>query len=112
MAATAFGAVLLAAAWLFSVWPSAFVPQEDQGYLFVPYFLPDAASLDRTQAVGEQAAAFMMKSPAVANVTEVDGYSLIDQQNKTNRGLLFVSLKDFDQRKAADLSAPALIRAA
>ena len=108
----AFGAVVVAAGWLFSVWPSAFVPQEDQGYLFVPYFLPDAASLDRTEAVGKQAADFMMHNPAVANVTQVDGYSLIDQQNKTNRGLLFVSLKDFDKRKAADLSAPAVIKAA
>jgi len=108
----AFAAVVVAAAWLFSVWPGAFVPQEDQGYLFVPYMLPDAASLDRTEAVGGQAAQFMMQNPAVANVTQVDGYSLIDQQNKTNRGLLFVSLKDFDQRKEPALSAPALIQAA
>jgi multidrug efflux pump len=108
----AFGAVVVAAAWLFSVWPGAFVPQEDQGYLFVPYMLPDAASLDRTEAVGGQAAQFMMQHPAVANVTQVDGYSLIDQQNKTNRGLLFVSLKDFEERKDAGLAAPAVIQAA
>jgi multidrug efflux pump len=108
----AFGAVVAAAVWLFSVLPGAFVPQEDQGYLFVPYFLPDAASLDRTEAVGGQAAQFLMQHPAVANVTQVDGYSLIDQQNKTNRGLLFVSLKDFEERKDADLSAPAVIEEA
>jgi multidrug efflux pump len=108
----AFAAVVAAAAWLFSVWPGAFVPQEDQGYLFVPYMLPDAASLDRTEAVGKQAAQFMMQNPAVANVTQVDGYSLIDQQNKTNRGLLFVSLKDFEERKEPALAAPALIQAA
>jgi len=107
-----FAAVVVAAGWLFSVWPGAFVPQEDQGYLFVPYMLPDAASLDRTEAVGRQAAQFMMQNPAVANVTQVDGYSLIDQQNKTNRGLLFVSLKDFQERKEPALSAPALIQAA
>jgi multidrug efflux pump len=88
------------------------VPQEDQGYLFVPYFLPDAASLDRTGAVGSRAADFMMKHPAVKNVTQVDGYSLVDQQNKTNRGLLFVSLKGFEERQSEELSAPALIQAA
>ena len=75
--------------------PRPSCPQEDQGYLFVPYFLPDAASLDRTEEVGSRAADFMMKHPAVQNVTQVDGYSLIDQQNKTNRGLLFVFLKRF-----------------
>jgi multidrug efflux pump len=108
----AFGAIVAAAVWLFSVWPGAFVPQEDQGYLFVPYMLPDAASLDRTEIVGEQAAKFMMQHPAVENVTQVDGYSLIDQQNKTNRGMLFVSLKDFEERKDADLAASGVIQAA
>ncbi|MFZ0470373.1 MAG: efflux RND transporter permease subunit, partial [Thiogranum sp.] len=108
----AFAAVVACSAWLFSVWPGAFVPQEDQGYLYVPYMLPDAASLDRTEAVGERAAAFLMKHPAVENVTEFDGYSLIDQQMKTNRGLLFVSLKDFEERKDPELSASAVIQAA
>jgi len=110
LAFAAFGSVLALAVWLFSIWPSAFVPQEDQGYLFVPYLLPDAASLDRTEAVGKQAADFMMQHPAVANVTQVDGYSLIDQQNKTNRGLLFVSLKDFSEREDVSLQAPAVIK--
>ncbi len=94
---------------LFGKWPTAFVPQEDQGYIFVPYAAPDAASLDRTEALGRKAAEFMSKNPAVANVTEVNGYSLIDSQNKTNNGLLFVSLKDYEQRKSPELSAPALI---
>ena len=94
---------------LFRVLPTGFVPQEDQGYLFVPYFLPDSASLDRTGAVGAQAGAIMRKNPAVANVAQVDGYSLIDSQNKTNYGVLFVSLKDYEERKTAALSADAVI---
>ncbi len=108
----AFALVIAGAVWLFKIWPTAFVPQEDQGYLLVPYFLPDAASLDRTATVGHQAAAFMNSSPAVANVTEVDGYSLIDSQNKTNNGVLFVSLKDYGQRKSVALQAPAVIEEA
>jgi len=96
---------------LFKVLPTGFVPQEDQGYLFVGYFLPDSASLDRTHAVGAQAAAIVGKHPAVANVSQVDGYSLIDSQNKTNFGVLFVSLKDYEQRKGKDLSADAVIAA-
>ncbi len=105
-----FAGVIVLSVWLFSIWPSAFVPQEDQGYLFVPYFLPDAASLDRTEVVGKRAADFMMQHPAVENVTQVDGYSLIDSQNKTNRGLLFVSLKDFEEREGEELSALAVIK--
>ena len=107
-----FLAICLGAGLLFKMIPSAFVPQEDQGYLFVPYFLPDAASLDRTGEVGARAAEFMQKHPAVANVTQINGYSLIDGQFKTSAGVLFVSLKDFEERKDAALRAPALIGAA
>ena len=42
----------------------------------------------------------MRDHPAVANVTQVDGYSLIDSQHKTNFGVLFVSLKDYEERKS------------
>jgi multidrug efflux pump len=94
---------------LFKILPTSFVPQEDQGYIFVPYFLPDSASLDRTHAVGEQAVDILRKHPAVANVTQIDGFSLLDSQNKTNFGVLFVSLKDYEERKGEELGADALI---
>jgi multidrug efflux pump len=104
-----FAVVVLGCVGLFRILPTAFVPQEDQGYLFVPYFLQDSASLDRTGEVGRQAAAVMHKSEAVANISQVDGYSLIDSQMKTNFGVLFVSLKDYEERKTAALSANAVI---
>ncbi|MFO1414455.1 MAG: multidrug efflux RND transporter permease subunit [Burkholderiales bacterium] len=104
-----FAVVVAGCVWLFKILPTAFVPQEDQGYIYVAYFLPDSASLDRTHAVGAQAAAIVRKHAAVDNVSQVDGYSLIDSQNKTNYGVLFVSLKDYEQRKTPDLSADALI---
>ena len=96
---------------LFKILPTAFIPQEDQGYIFVPYFLPDSASLDRTGEVGRAAAEVVRKQPAVANVSQVDGYSLIDSQNKTNFGVLFVSLKDYEERKGPGLSADDVIAA-
>jgi multidrug efflux pump len=97
---------------LFKMLPTAFIPQEDQGYIFVPYFLPDSASLDRTGEVGRAASEAIGKHPAVANISQVDGYSLIDSQNKTNFGVLFVSLKDYEQRKGPGLSADDVIAAA
>jgi len=112
VALVVFAAIVVASGWIFRIWPTAFVPQEDQGYLFVPYFLPGGASLDRTGAVGREAAKFMAAHPAVANVTTVNGYSLIDSQNKTNMGVLFVSLKDYEQRRTPDLQAFAVIEAA
>jgi len=105
-----FVVMIAASLWLFKLVPTAFIPQEDQGYIFTPYFLPDSASLDRTGAVGSRATEIMRKHPAVANVTQVDGYSLIDSQFKTNYGLLFVSLKDYEERGSPDLSADAVIK--
>jgi len=102
-------AVVAATVWLFRILPTSFVPQEDQGYIFVAYFLPDAASLSRTGAVGSEAATIVRAHPAVANVSQVDGYSLIDSQLKTNFGVLFVALKDYEERKSPALSADAVI---
>jgi multidrug efflux pump len=104
-----FGLVIVGCVVMFKVIPTAFVPQEDQGYLLVPYFLPDSASLDRTGAVGAKAAAIMRENPAVANVSQIDGFSLIDSQNKTSYGVLFVSLKGYEQRKTAAASADGVI---
>jgi multidrug efflux pump len=104
-----FAGVIAGSILLFRVLPTAFVPQEDQGYILVPYFLPDSASLSRTGAVGEQAAALLKTNPAVANISQVDGYSLIDSQLKTNFGVLFVALKDYEERQGPGLSADAVI---
>ncbi len=103
--------VILGAVWMFKALPTAFVPQEDQGYIFVPYFLPDSASLDRTHEVGAAAFSVLEKQPAVANIAQVDGYSLIDSQFKTNFGVLFVSLKDYAERKEPGMSANDVIAA-
>jgi len=112
LALVVFACVVVGCVVLFRILPTAFVPQEDQGYVFVAYFLPDSASLDRTGDVGRQAATVMREHPAVANVSQVDGYSLIDSQNKTNYGVLFVSLKDYAERKTAALSADSVIAGA
>jgi len=109
LALGAFAIVIGACVALFEALPSAFVPQEDQGYIFTAYFLPDSASLDRTHDVGAKAADLIRRHPAVANVSQVDGYSLIDSQNKTNFGVLFVSLKDYEARKGPGLSADDVI---
>jgi len=108
----ALGVMIGGSVLLFRALPTGFIPQEDQGYLFVPYFLPDSASLDRTGEVGRAAAESIRRHPAVANISQVDGYSLIDSQNKTNFGVLFVSLKDYEQRKGPGLTADDVIAAA
>jgi multidrug efflux pump len=78
--------------------PSSFLPPEDQGYLLGAVIMPDAASLDRTGAVSAKVTDYFMKQPAVSTVTTVDGYSLLDSQNKNNAGTFFIGFKSFDER--------------
>jgi multidrug efflux pump len=93
--------VFLYAIWhLFSILPTSFVPQEDQGYAMVAIIMPQAASLERTQAVAERADAILAKIPGVATRSLVTGYSLVDAGFKTNAATFFVTFTDFKERYA------------
>ena len=78
--------------------PTSFLPPEDQGYLLGAVIMPDAASLDRTGDVSQKVTDYFLKQPAVSSVTTVDGYSLLDSQNKNNAGTFFIGFKSFDER--------------
>jgi multidrug efflux pump len=83
---------------LFRTTPTAFVPNEDQGYVMSQIIMPDAASLDRTVETSDQVDALFAKNPAVENRTAINGYSFIDSQYKPNVGSFFVTFKDFKER--------------
>ncbi len=97
-------ALVLLAGFLYAIWhlfhviPTSFVPQEDQGYAMAAIIMPQAASLERTQAVAERADAIFAKLPGVATRSMVTGYSLLDSGFKTNAGTFFVTFTDFDER--------------
>ena len=82
--------------------PKAFLPEEDQGYLLGAVIMPDAASLDRTGAVGARVTDYFMKQDAVEGIAMVSGFSLLDSQNKNNAGTFFIGFKDFDERYKMD----------
>jgi multidrug efflux pump len=84
--------------YLFRTIPTAFVPNEDQGYVMAQIIMPDAASLDRTVETTNQVDALFAKNPAVENRTAINGYSFIDSQYKPNVGSFFVTFKDFKER--------------
>ena len=107
---TLFAVMLVAIYGLFEKVPTSFVPDEDQGYVFGVGIMPDGASLDRTEAVGEQMSQIFRANPAVSSVVAVNGYSLLDSQMKTTDTTLFVSFKDYEERKDPKLSAPNVIR--
>jgi multidrug efflux pump len=100
-----FLAAVAGVVFMFRIVPGSFVPEEDQGYLFGVTLMPDASSLERTTGANDQATERMRKNPAVEAVAQIDGYSIIDSQYRTNAGLLFVPLKPFEERQDEGMSS-------
>jgi HAE1 family hydrophobic/amphiphilic exporter-1 len=80
--------------------PTGFLPQEDQGYMYVALQLPDASSLQRTDAAAQQITNALLHTPGIGGVVAVNGFSLLTLTQSTNTAFFFVSLKPWDQRKS------------
>ncbi|BEE08527.1 multidrug efflux RND transporter permease subunit [Aeromonas dhakensis] len=98
----AFGiiAIILASSYvLFHKVPGALVPDEDQGYLIGSVMLPDAAALTRTQAVANDFDKMAMANPSVKDVVTFSGFDILSGSIISNRGLTFITLKDWKERQ-------------
>lgn len=95
-------AVGAVAYWQFARTPTAFIPTEDQGILFVNVQLPDAASQPRTQAVLDKVKDIGRGIDGVANVVTVSGYSLLTGASQPNSGLALIVLKPWEERKTPE----------
>ena len=78
--------------------PGGFMPEEDMGYLLVNIQLPDAASLQRSDAVAKKVEKIIEKYEEVEFVTTAAGFSLLSGSLSTNAGFIFVSLEDWSKR--------------
>ncbi len=79
--------------------PTSFVPDEDQGYLYLNVQLPNAASLQRTQEVATKVENLLAKEPGVEYTTTVLGFSLLSYVRASYTAFAFVSLKEWGDRK-------------
>ena len=91
-----------AALWIGGGIPKSFLPDEDQGYLYVGLVLPDAASLQRTDEASKHVEDVLLKTPGVQSVVSVNGFSLLSFTQSTYTAFYFVTLKPWDQRKSPD----------
>src|SRR5262249_45315341 len=78
--------------------PTSFLPNEDQGYLIAIAQAPPAASLDYTTKAMDKASAILTKNPDIAGVFSVPGFTG-GSSSASNQGLIFLVLKDINQRK-------------
>ena len=82
--------------------PTSFLPDEDQGYMFLHLQLPNAASIERTEDAASKIEKILANTPGVQYTTTVAGFSLLSFVRTTYNGFFFVTLKDWDERKSRE----------
>ena len=80
--------------------PSSFMPDEDQGYIYVSMQLPIAASMERTSAAAKQVEAVLANMPGVQYTTTVVGFNLLSFAHTSYNSFFFVTLKPWGERKS------------
>ena len=78
--------------------PSSFLPEEDQGFLLANAALPAGSSLERTEAVAQEATEIMLNTPGVISVITVGGLDLLNNVSASNTATFFLVLDSWDNR--------------
>ncbi len=102
------GLVAVGAGWFGKTLPTGFLPEEDQGFLYVNVQLPFAASMDRTLGVAKQVEDIVLSTPGVESCTTVAGFTLLSFTRNTYSATFWVSLKDWDKRTKPEESYAAI----
>ncbi|WP_341930214.1 efflux RND transporter permease subunit [Methyloversatilis discipulorum] len=88
--------------------PGGFVPAQDKQYLISFTQLPAGASIDRTEDVIRRMGEIALAQPGVENAVAFPGLSINGFTNSSSAGIVFATLKPFDERKSPELSAGAI----
>ncbi|MCY2987582.1 MAG: multidrug efflux RND transporter permease subunit [Planctomycetota bacterium] len=105
-----YAGLLYLTVWGLRQMPTGFIPNQDQGYLFVVVQLPDSASLERTEEVMTRADQIVRGTPGVAHAIRISGLSFVMGANGSHLGTMFVMLDPFDERRTPELGADAILR--
>ena len=80
--------------------PSSFLPDEDQGYVFISMQLPNAASMERTSEAARQVEKILANAPGVQYTTSVVGFNLLSFVRTSYNAFFWISLKPWHERKS------------
>jgi multidrug efflux pump len=103
-----YGGLLGLTWWTSNHLPTGYIPNQDQGRFYIAVQLPDAASLERTQAASDRIQQVVQPLTGIAHVTEIAGQSFTLNANGSNFGQFFVAFDDFDKRRGPDMTATAI----
>ena len=93
---------------MFKTTPTAFVPQEDQGYFIIITNLPQGASLDRTTAVVKQIEDFVLRQPEAEGIVAMCGQNMLSGSISPSEATMFVNLKYWSEREGPEHAADAV----
>jgi hydrophobe/amphiphile efflux-1 (HAE1) family protein/NodT family efflux transporter outer membrane factor (OMF) lipoprotein len=106
-----YGGLVFLTGWSFNKVPTGFVPTQDKQYLIAFCQLPDGSSLDRTEAVIRKMSDIGLKQPGVEAAVAFPGLSISGFSVTPDAGIVFFTLKPFEERTTKDLSGPAIAAA-
>jgi multidrug efflux pump len=109
-ALVALGAFYLAVGGLFKAAPGGFLPDEDQGVVFVVVRLPDGASLERNDKVTTEAENAVLAIPGVEDTVVFGGMDITTRTNSSNASTIIAVLKPWEERKSQDLQFASILR--
>ena len=89
--------------------PTSFIPNEDEGRLYITFELPEASATTRTIAVLNEMMDILKKTPGIAHFAAVSGLNVVSFASKSNSGTIFTQLKPWDERKSAALQLNSII---
>ncbi|MGN6339782.1 MAG: efflux RND transporter permease subunit [Ginsengibacter sp.] len=95
---------------LFKAKPTGFIPQEDEGRLYLTYEMPEGASTNRSIDMLAEIQERLKDIPEINEAGGLAGYNVISSSNKSNVGTMFIHLKDWDQRKGSEHSQQAVMQ--
>lgn len=91
----------------FGALPTAFIPEEDQGFGLGFYQLQNGASLSQTQKLGEQIAAVLKQEEDVTSAGIISGAGF--NGSSPDQGLFFFGLRPLEERSGTEHKAPAIV---
>jgi hydrophobic/amphiphilic exporter-1 (mainly G- bacteria), HAE1 family len=100
----------LVAGWFGTKLPTGFLPEEDLGYVLLTVQLPNAASLQRTDATMTKIEEIIRPIPAVETYASVVGFSFLSGVPNTYSGSFFIKLKPWGERKSKEDQASGVVR--
>ena len=106
-----YAGLVLLTGWSFDKVPTGFVPTQDKQYLVAFAQLPDAASLERSDALIRKMSEIGLKQPGVQDAVAFPGLSINGFSVSPNSGIVFFCLTPFEERQKPELSGPAIAAA-